>query len=79
MTFLVGNGITLYRWLALRKAVELEMSFKAKGLPRPFRRSMTALAKKELGVRGGPHAVLDALTVKIEEVGMNLKPGEVQP
>jgi len=46
-----------------------------------FRRSMTAQAKRELGLsRGAPRqAVLDGLTVLIEQAGMNLKPGDIQP
>ena len=36
------------------------------------------LAKRELGIKGNRQAVIDALTIRIEEVGMNLRPGEVR-
>lgn len=71
-TTLTGGGITWYRWMVMRSAVELE----GKGI-KMGRRSMTAQAKRELGIKGSRQKVLDALTVKIEEARMNIQDGEV--
>ena len=57
---ITGAGIPLYRLLAVRKMVELE----AKGLK--FRGgSVTAKMKRELGVKGNRHAVLQAIEAAI--------------
>lgn len=69
-TLIVGNGITLYRWLAMRSAVQLE----AKGI-RMTRRSMTAQAMRELGCKR--RDVLAALDAKIAEVGATVQPGDI--
>jgi hypothetical protein len=70
-TILTGEGIYLFRILALRGAVQLE----AKGIR--FKRSMTAQAKRELGLPKGTkrEKVLAALDVAVEAQKQVTRPG----
>jgi len=67
---ITGKGIPLYRLMVMRSGVRLE----AKGL-RMSRQSMTAMAKRELGVKGNRDKVLAALDAAIEELGAEVKAG----
>jgi hypothetical protein len=73
-TVITGNGIQLYRWLAISAGIRLE----AKGLRRSRGVSCTALAKRELGVTGNRDKVLAAVEARIAEIGATIKPGEIQ-
>lgn len=66
-----GEGIPLYRLLAMQSAVRLEM----KGI-RMSRRSITAQAMRELGCKR--KAVLAALQAAIDAQAARLKPGDIE-
>jgi hypothetical protein len=73
---ITGEGIGLYRLMALRSAVKLEgVGLKMRG------GSVTARVKRELGLPKGTkrEAVLAALTVAIEAQATQLKPGDIRP
>lgn len=74
-TLITGQGIALYRLLSMRQVVIME----AKGI-KMFRRSITAQAKRELGLKVGTSRdnVILALDQAIEAQATQLKPGEIR-
>ena len=71
-TTITGNGIPLYRLLAVRGMVRLE----ARGMK--FRGgSVTARMKRELGVKGNRDAVLQAIEAAIAAQAAELRPGDI--
>ena len=72
MTVITGNGIPLYRLIAVRGMVRLE----SKGMK--FRGgSVTAKMKRELGVKGGRDQVLQAIEAAIAAQAATLQPGDI--
>tara|TARA_R110000787_G_scaffold24734_1_gene69860 strand:- start:1018 stop:1320 length:303 start_codon:yes stop_codon:yes gene_type:complete len=61
--FTTPNGIELFRLSAMRAALKLE----SKGL-KSSKGSMTALAKRELGIKGNRDKVMQVLDVTIEKL-----------
>ena len=59
-SYSTSKGIALFRLIAMRSGVKAE----AKGLK--FRRSITAQAKRELGIKGNRNKVLAVLDAEIE-------------
>lgn len=70
---ITGEGIPLFRLLALRGCVALE----AKGI-KMTRRSATAQAKKEFGIKGDRTTVLVALDLLIAAQRAKLQPGDIE-
>ncbi len=73
---ITGNGITLYRWLAIRSAIELELRTGMKS--RLFHAAKPNLCK-ELGLspRARLTTMLDAVERRIPFVANQVKPGEI--
>jgi hypothetical protein len=72
-TIITGNGIPLFRLMSLRGRVRLEgLGLKSRG------GSVTALVKRELGVKGNRDKVLEALEEAIKKAEADLKSGDIK-
>jgi hypothetical protein len=72
-TVITGNGILLFRLMALRGRVKLEgLGLKSRG------GSVTAMVKRELGVKGNRDKVLEALEKAIKQAEADLQPGDIK-
>ena len=67
-----SDAVSLYRLHVMKNAVKLE----AEGI-KVSRRSWTAVAKQELGVKGSRKKVLEAIEKAIEEQRTKVLPGAI--
>ena len=63
-TTCTGDGVTLFRMVALQKALSLEVRT---GMQMTRGRTAYAIIKSEYGLKGNKQKVLDQFTVMVEE------------